>query len=186
MKISVFTEDISSRRLEDLTPRMTELARNFLVGCKEAGVDILIYCTYRSLLAQAKIYSQGRSNESIQAHANQLREKGWTACGDILASVRTTRGPRITYAGPGESAHQFGYAFDYVPTLGGKPQWDDHAKLWNIAEGVAKEVGLQKLSFERPHLQDPTFEENKIKLAESIPSSLVYLSHPDVPGGPAR
>lgn len=75
------------------------------------GVDVLIYCTYRSETEQAELYASGR----------------------------TKPGPILTNAKPGESKHQDRVAWDAVPMVNGKPQWSDkaaYAVMGRVAEGL--------------------------------------------------
>jgi peptidoglycan L-alanyl-D-glutamate endopeptidase CwlK len=88
-------------------------------------VPVLIYTIYRSPKAQAILYAQGR----------------------------TTPGKIVTYAKPGQSAHnreEHGQpaadAFDACPLINGKPSWDTTGQalqIWNIMGGVAETLGLE-------------------------------------------
>lgn len=91
----------------------------FLRECSGAGLDVLIYCTLRSLQEQAALYAFGRSRP----------------------------GRIVTNAGPGESLHNpdadgFAWAFDAVPLLHGKAQWSDAAALQLMGE-CGEFVGLE-------------------------------------------
>lgn len=102
---------MASRSIDDLTPRMREMAVKFLDGCLAAGIDVLIYCTYRSPEEQDELYTHGR----------------------------TKPGPLVTNARAGQSKHNSRQAFDCVPLLNGKPQWSDAAtylKMGLIGEAV--------------------------------------------------
>lgn len=104
----------NSRSLDDLIPPARERAEKFEQHCQAAGIDLLIYCTFRDNEAQAAIYAQGR----------------------------TTPGAIATNARPGESWHNYRCAFDCVPMLGGKPQWGDkktYAKMGEIGESLGLE-----------------------------------------------
>lgn len=105
---------MASRRLEDLKPLVRKMAVKFQENCAAAGYDILIYCTLRSEEEQNELYAQGR----------------------------TKPGKIVTNARGGESWHNFGCAIDYVPLVGGKPQWgnsDLYLKTGIIAEMVGFE-----------------------------------------------
>lgn len=102
---------MASRSIDDLTPRMREMAVKFLDGCLAAGIDVLIYCTYRSPEEQDELYAHGR----------------------------TKPGPIVTNARAGQSKHNSRQAFDCVPLNAGKPQWGDAAtylKMGLIGEAV--------------------------------------------------
>lgn len=112
---------MASRSLTDLHPRLQEKAINFLQRCEKQGIDILIYCTYRSNKEQAELYAQGRSKP----------------------------GKIVTYAKPGQSNHNFtidgkpsSKAFDCVPLVHGKPQWSNLHPLWKELGKIGTEVGL--------------------------------------------
>ena len=105
---------MASRSLDDLHPLAREKAQLFVSACAAAGIDILIYCTYRSPEEQDGLYAQGR----------------------------TTPGKIVTNARGGESYHNWRLAFDWVPVVGGKPQWADKA-LYAKAGIIAESVGLE-------------------------------------------
>jgi peptidoglycan L-alanyl-D-glutamate endopeptidase CwlK len=105
---------IDSRKLEDLHPKVKTLAEQFKSSCEKVGIDVLIYCTYRDKEKQDYLYSLGR----------------------------TKKGTIVTNARGGQSYHNFRCAFDFVPMLGGKPQWSDkslYAKCGEIGESLGLE-----------------------------------------------
>ena len=90
------------------------MARQFVADAAKEGIDVLIYCTLRDRKAQAELYAQGR----------------------------TTKGPIVTNARPGESAHNYGVAWDCAPLQNGKAMWGDreaYAKLGRIGEALGLE-----------------------------------------------
>lgn len=107
---------MASRSFDDLTPSMKEKTLLFVAKCEEAGLSILIYCTLRSNAEQDALYAIGR----------------------------TKPGSIVTNAKAGQSSHNPGKdgkarAFDAVPLLHGKPQWNDtktYLKMGQIAESV--------------------------------------------------
>lgn len=105
---------MSSRKLEDLCPPARTRAGAFLQKCKDAGIDVLIYCTFRDNKEQDGLYAIGR----------------------------TLPGKRVTNAKGGESWHNFHAAFDFVPLLAGKPQWANTALYLRCGE-IAESVGLE-------------------------------------------
>lgn len=125
---------MSSRSLDDLHPVFRPKAHEFAEAAKAAGLDLLIYCTYRSPAEQDELYTHGR----------------------------TSAGAIVTNARGGQSAHNFGLAFDGVPLVLGKPAWDDHA-AWATYGHVASAVGLEWagawIKFrEFPHVQYPNWK----------------------------
>ena len=146
---------MASRKLEDLHPVTREKAKVFLHKAKEAGIDVLIYCTYRSPEEQEVLYAQGR-----------LEQVGWTL--EELNRRRLKLGlwelkpeearRKVTNARAWQSFHQYGLAFDCVPLAGGKPDWSNR-EAYAILGKIAGEVGLEWAgSWERfrelPHFQD--------------------------------
>jgi peptidoglycan LD-endopeptidase CwlK len=121
---------MASRSLYELRPEFRVRVEMWLDKCKDAKLDILIYCTLRDLKEQADLYAIGR----------------------------TRPGKKVTNARPGQSAHNFGLALDFVPMIGGKPQWSNKA-LYGKAIDLAEACGLESLrnsSFpELAHLQMP-------------------------------
>lgn len=113
---------MSSRKLTDLSQELQPLAVAFLDACYTEGIDILIYCTYRSNAEQAELYARGR----------------------------TSGGSIVTNARAGESRHNdtlnglpAANAFDCVPLLRGKCVWDAHDPLWRKVGALGESVGLE-------------------------------------------
>lgn len=149
---------MSSKSLSDLVPLAEENANKIIAYCKARGVDILIYCTLRSLQEQAQLFRQGRSSDLIQNKINSLVRQGYKELADIIVAVGPQSGSSIvTYAGPGESWHNFAEAFDAVPLVGGKAIWKNGPEYKIYGEAV-RSVGMQwagdwKGFSELPHAQ---------------------------------
>jgi len=105
---------MSSRSLLDLVPPVRDRANKFLAECHAVGIDVLIYCTYRSPEEQNELYKIGRS----------------------------LPGKIVTNARGGQSWHNFHAAFDFVPMINGKLQWADK-KLYAKCGAIAESVGLE-------------------------------------------
>ncbi len=124
---------MSSRKLEDLHPVVEAKAREFLRQCEEAGIEIIVTSTLRTLAEQERLYAQGR----------------------------TQPGRILTKAKPGRSWHNYGLAFDVVPLRDGKPVWGTTGKdleLWEQVGAIGESVGLEwagrwKRFREFPHFQ---------------------------------
>ena len=87
-----------SRGLADLHLHVRSLAEALLARSAAAGIPLTVTFTYRSPATQAALYAQGR----------------------------TTPGRVVTNARAGESFHNYGLAFDVVPTaLLALPNWGD-------------------------------------------------------------
>lgn len=105
---------INSRDLNDLHPQVAARCRDFIARCQAVGIQVLITSTYRDHASQAALYAQGR----------------------------TTPGVIVTYARPGESWHNWRVAFDFVPLVNGKAQWQDTA-LFTRCGHIAEAAGLE-------------------------------------------
>lgn len=105
---------INSRDLSALLPVVEGKAIAFIDGCKAVGIDVLITCTYRDDESQNALYAQGR----------------------------TSTGKIVTNAKAGESWHNHRCAFDFVPIVNGKAQWNDLALFKRCGE-IAESVGLE-------------------------------------------
>jgi peptidoglycan L-alanyl-D-glutamate endopeptidase CwlK len=105
---------INSRKLEDLHPHVAKLCQAFIDACEKQGIDVLITSTYRDAESQNALYAQGR----------------------------TTPGAKVTNAKAGQSWHNWRCAFDFVPIVNGKAQWDD-LKLFEKCGQIAESVGLE-------------------------------------------
>jgi peptidoglycan L-alanyl-D-glutamate endopeptidase CwlK len=105
---------MASRSLDDLKDPVRRKAMLFKNECLKEGIDVLIYCTLRSVKEQNELYARGR----------------------------TVSGSIVTNARGGESFHNWGAAFDCVPLINGKAAWDDkatYAKMGLIGEAVGLE-----------------------------------------------
>lgn len=120
---------INSRKIEDLYPAVQVKCHAFIADCAAEGINVLITSTYRDMETQAALYNQGR----------------------------TSPGKIVTNAKPGTSWHNYRCAFDFVPLLDGKPDWNDTNKFkrcGEIAESVGLEWGGNFSSFkDTPHCQ---------------------------------
>jgi peptidoglycan L-alanyl-D-glutamate endopeptidase CwlK len=105
---------INSRKLEDLHPKVKVLCERFVASCAKQNIDVLITSTYRDGESQNALYAQGR-----------------TAPGKI-----------VTKAKAGQSFHNWKCAFDFVPIVNGKAQWNDTALFTKCGE-IAEAVGLE-------------------------------------------
>ncbi|GAA0852826.1 M15 family metallopeptidase [Aliiglaciecola litoralis] len=75
---------------------------------------------------------------------------------ELYAQGRTKAGNKVTNAKAWSSYHQYGVAGDFVLYIDGKWSWDDKGKrkqYWKRLHELAREVGLEPLSWETPHLQ---------------------------------
>jgi hypothetical protein len=75
---------------------------------------------------------------------------------DLYAQGRTRPGNIVTKAGPWRSFHQYGFAADFVLYLDGQWSWTntgERAAWWNTLHAYGRQLGLEPLGWEAPHLQ---------------------------------
>lgn len=146
---------MASRRLEDLHPVTREKTEEFLRRAKEKGIDVLIYCTYRSPEEQEVLYMQGRL-EQFGITLEELNKRRVKLGLWKLTEKEAKR--KVTNAKPWQSFHQYGLAFDCVPLQGGKPDWNN-VEAYRTLGSIASEIGLEwaggwRRFRELPHFQD--------------------------------
>ena len=146
---------MASRRIEDLHPITREKVQGFLRLANENGIDVLIYCTYRSPEEQKVLYLQGRL-EKFGITLEQLNQKRKKLGLWKLSEKEAKR--KVTNAKPWQSFHQYGFAFDCVPLQGGKPDWNNKEAYQTLGQ-IAKQVELEwagewRKFKEMPHFQD--------------------------------
>jgi peptidoglycan L-alanyl-D-glutamate endopeptidase CwlK len=105
---------INSRKSEDLHPIVAGKCKAFIEACKAQGIDVLITSTYRDAASQNALYAQGR----------------------------TLPGKVVTNAKAGQSWHNWRCAFDFVPIVNGKAQWND-LKTFERCGAIAESCGLE-------------------------------------------
>jgi peptidoglycan L-alanyl-D-glutamate endopeptidase CwlK len=105
------------------------MCTEFVKRCAKQGIVILITSTYRDNESQAALYAQGRTSE----------------------------GHIVTKAKPGHSFHNFKVAFDFVPIVHGKADYQNIATFERcgiIAEACGLEWAGRWVSFkELAHCQ---------------------------------
>lgn len=117
--------------------------------CIREGLDILIYCGYRSNDEQNILYRQGRE----------------------------VSGKIVTNARAGQSFHNYGRAIDFVPLKNGQPDWDD-TKTYKKAQQIGKKYNLRSLSWEKPHLEDGNYASWRSLLSEFPTQIREVMSQP--------
>jgi peptidoglycan L-alanyl-D-glutamate endopeptidase CwlK len=109
---------ISSRKLEDLDPKVRAMCEAHKDACAAEGIDLLVTCTYRDAEEQTRLYAIGR----------------------------TMPGAKVTNAKAGQSFHNYRVAYDVVPLLHGKPVWKttgEEGKLWTRVGELGEAAGLE-------------------------------------------
>ena len=111
-----------------LHPIFRRKARELLHQLAAEGIPFRLFEGFRSPQRQQYLYAQGR----------------------------TRPGPVITKAPPWSSYHQYGLAGDFVLFENGQWSWDSsgpRTHFWTRLQAAGKQLGLERLSFEMPHLQ---------------------------------
>ena len=137
---------MASRRLEDLHPSVAEVAKKHVLRCADEGISLLVYCTLRDPEEQARLYWQGRTAEQVRRRADRLEGAGCPGLADLLMAAGPQEGPKVTFAGPGESYHQYGLAYDCVPMVAGKPEWrttGEAGALWQTVGAAGQACDLE-------------------------------------------
>lgn len=136
---------MASRDLIDLQPHVAEAARAHLEACADAGIDLLIYCTLRDAQEQALLFQKSRTEDQIRRKHDQL-VGDFPQLAALLEPPTPINEAKATNAGPGESYHQYGLAYDCVPLVGGKAVWKttgEELRLWQKVGQLGKQVGLE-------------------------------------------
>jgi peptidoglycan L-alanyl-D-glutamate endopeptidase CwlK len=105
-------DERSARSLIGLHPKVQQLAKEFLGRCKKAGLGVRVIDGLRTYAQQAELYAKGR----------------------------TLPGKIVTKAGPGQSMHNFGLAFDIGIFVDNK--YLPESAQYAAAGAVGKELGL--------------------------------------------
>ena len=122
----------SAANIATLRPDAQQKAREWLLKCLEAGINVKIIAGTRTYKEQDALYAQGRS----------------------------TPGPKVTNAPAGYSWHNFGVGWDFlVFDSTGQPLWESPLmeKCGKIAELLGLEWGGHWTDFQdTPHIQIKT------------------------------
>jgi hypothetical protein len=109
---------INSRKIEDLTPLAQEKCIAWISACKEIGIDVLVYSTYRDAEAQKAEYQKGRRGipgERVVTYKDGYKKK---------------------------SRHQDRVAWDAVPLKGKSADWGNTEAYRKMADEAVK-LGIQ-------------------------------------------
>ena len=155
---------------DDLSAALRPRYDAFCRISNSASFQVLVYCGKRSDEEQAILFRNGRKMALIKATATDL-EKKWRRpdLAHILLSAPPQMGKVIkTWAAPGQSAHNYGMAFDGVPKHCGKLIWDDKTPeglaLWVRYGELIESIGLEwagrwaRKKREFPHAQVRGFD----------------------------
>lgn len=109
--------------------------------CQSDGYDFTVTSCFRSIEHQAILWRQSRTKLTIIGKIETLKRDGFGFLSTILEAVGPHNGAYVTNACCGESWHNYGMAFDAVPSQDGKPQMNDK-ELWNKLGAHAESIGL--------------------------------------------
>lgn len=117
---------MSSRDINDLRQDIRLKAQQHITLCALNNIDLLIYCTHRSYKEQDELYALGRT----------------------VLTVGGKKAKIVTNARAGQSKHNHyekekpaSLAYDCIPCIHGKPQWDNQALINKVGE-YGESVGL--------------------------------------------
>ena len=119
------------RAVATLDPTFQKQVRGWLNEMVASKITPLIYCGRRTMEEQAELYAKGR----------------------------TKGGKIVTKAKPGQSYHNYGLAFDWVPLKATAKNRDLLTADWGnnmaykLGEKVGLSFGLASISWESGHLQ---------------------------------
>lgn len=125
---AVIVDERSARCISTLHLVLQEIAKRFLERCHLKNLGIKIICGTRTYEEQAELYSKGR----------------------------TTSGAKVTNAGPGQSMHNFGLAFDIGVFADGKylPESENYEIAGQIGESLGLDWGGNFKSIkDEPHFE---------------------------------
>lgn len=125
---------MASRKLTDLERSTYLMAEAFSCECAKRGVDMLIYCTYRSKGEQYALWLQGRRVDAVKVER---------ARHGLPPITEREAQKKVTWAAPGLSWHNYGRAFDVVPLSAGRPVWDSKSPVWLTLGEIGESVGLE-------------------------------------------
>ena len=119
---------VSEAKILTLHPKIRDKAREFLVKAEKAGYKLRITSGFRTYAEQNALYAKGR----------------------------TTDDSIVTNARDSQANHNFGTAFDVVPIVNGKADWN--SKDWNKIGEIGESVGFAwggrwKGLVDKPHFE---------------------------------
>lgn len=121
-----------------LRPKTKKLCELWIEECRKAGINLIISQTLRSMETQDAYYAQGRETlESI----NSKRKKA------KLEPIKAIENKIVTNAKPGASPHNYGLAWDFVPIVNGKPDWNNLSLFKKCGE-IAKKLNFEGYTLE--------------------------------------
>lgn len=136
--------DPTDNVIASLASRLQPIAREFVQRARAAGYQIVLASGTRTMEEQRALYDQGR----------------------------TKSGKIVTNAQAGDSAHNFGLAFDFAfGNAFGRPTWPEDGP-WAAVAAIGKQLGLVwggdwKTFKDRPHLEVADWRQTRIAWKQS-------------------
>lgn len=131
--------------LAHLHPSFREQVEGLIADLKKAGVPMKIFEAWRSPERQAHLFAQGRTRDL---------HKG-----------------TVTNADAWHSYHQYGLAVDMVIDRPGHGMWETGTPAadgwWKAYHDLAEKRGLERLSFEMPHVQPAGLRSSQLLSGEA-------------------
>ena len=118
-----------------------EMIEKLHTVCQNENFDFTVTSLYRSVEHQARLWRQSRTRLTIIGKVETLKRDGYSFLADVLEAVGPQNGPHVTNACCGESWHNYGFAFDALPIINGKPELKDKV-VWDHFGLLAEGVGL--------------------------------------------
>lgn len=136
-----------SRKIDDLTHSLRKPTRDILRDCKEAGYEMVVFQTFRSLDDQAKLWRMTRGKITIAEKCAELKASGAGYLAEVIRRVGAQYPPsgvrgHVTRVIPGLSWHQYREAFDCYLKVDGTVNWDSNHDGYQYYGEVAKSHGL--------------------------------------------
>ena len=131
-----FADKLSKQRLDTLADDFRNRCFRWYEKALEAGLKLLVTEGFRSFARQQELYNIGR----------------------------TVPGKRRTDALPGQSFHNYGHAFDWVPLSEDGKAADmynanyEDSSSYKIGQEIGVQFDLRPISWETPHLEDGKFK----------------------------
>ena len=156
---------MANRKIQDLDPRLQEIAPVHMRLCKEAGVPIILTCTARDNMEQMALYSQGRMPLE---YVNMMRtEAGIWLIGEEENKRKVTwtlKSRHVVDLDKGEKARAYDVALLSVVKGRNRAHWNikedingndisDYEEVASIGESLGLVAGARWNSPDWPHFQ---------------------------------
>ena len=140
--------------LNRLVPQLKNKATQFIEMCRNSGISVIIYNTFRTKEEQAALYLQGRATLDT---VNGARKQA--------GLLPITEKENVIVTQLKDSPHCYGLAFDFVPLVSGEPAWNND-RLWQRCGDIVRKLELEwggdwKDFPDKPHVQIKNWKKYK-------------------------